>query len=290
MYRIQRLGNAPIITPDMLPDHIGNNINGPSLIRVPDWIDKPLGKYYLYFAHHGGKYIRMAYANQLTGPWHIHEPGALQLSQTICQQHIASPDVHIDHQNQQIIMYFHGPYNQSQRSFVSTSNEGLCFEAQTNDLGPFYFRVFEHDGYHYAFAKNTNIDTVLLRSKDGMTDFQEGPHFLPSARHTAIRKHGDELHLFYSRFYDVPEHIMVSRMSLQGDWKNWQPGEPTSVLKPELEYEGANEPLLASKPGAIFGKVNQLRDPAIYLENDRIFMLYSCAGEHALGIVELLDA
>ncbi|NET62179.1 MAG: hypothetical protein F6K47_40550, partial [Symploca sp. SIO2E6] len=34
----------------------GSNINGPSLIRVPEWIENPLGRYYLYFAHHQGKY------------------------------------------------------------------------------------------------------------------------------------------------------------------------------------------------------------------------------------------
>ena len=30
------------------------NINGPSVISVPDWVENPLGKYYLYFAHHRG--------------------------------------------------------------------------------------------------------------------------------------------------------------------------------------------------------------------------------------------
>lgn len=55
------------------------NINGPSLLRVPDWVEAPLGKYYLYFAHHKGSAIRLAYADELTGPWQIHEPGTLQL-------------------------------------------------------------------------------------------------------------------------------------------------------------------------------------------------------------------
>ena len=41
----------------------GGNITGPTLIRAPSWVAKPLGKYYLYFAHHSGKYIRLAYAD-----------------------------------------------------------------------------------------------------------------------------------------------------------------------------------------------------------------------------------
>jgi len=47
------------------------NINGPSVIRVPKWINKPLGKYYMYFSHHKGNHIRMAFANKPEGPWTI---------------------------------------------------------------------------------------------------------------------------------------------------------------------------------------------------------------------------
>ncbi len=61
---IERLLDAPIITPGTHPS-IGTNIQGPSMIRVPNWIDSPLGKYYLYFADHKGSYIRLAYADRL---------------------------------------------------------------------------------------------------------------------------------------------------------------------------------------------------------------------------------
>ena len=44
------------------------NINGPSVIAVPDWVENRLGAYYLYFAHHKGDYIRMAYADSPLGP------------------------------------------------------------------------------------------------------------------------------------------------------------------------------------------------------------------------------
>ena len=55
--RVERLLDAPIITPDLHPS-IGENIQGPSVIRVPDWVQDPLGAYYLYFADHKGTYIR----------------------------------------------------------------------------------------------------------------------------------------------------------------------------------------------------------------------------------------
>ena len=69
--RIERLVDAPIIRPEM-DAAMGSNIAGPSLIRVPEWLPNPLGRYYLYFADHRGTYIRLAYADELTGPWTMH--------------------------------------------------------------------------------------------------------------------------------------------------------------------------------------------------------------------------
>ena len=48
--RVERFVDNPIIDPHM-DGRMGGNINGPSLIRVPDWLADPLGRYYLYFAH-----------------------------------------------------------------------------------------------------------------------------------------------------------------------------------------------------------------------------------------------
>jgi hypothetical protein len=69
-FRAERFAANPIIYPGMpgLEGARGENINGPSLLRVPEWVERPLGKYYLYFAHHQGAYIRMAYADELAGP------------------------------------------------------------------------------------------------------------------------------------------------------------------------------------------------------------------------------
>ena len=50
-----------------MDDRIGTNINGPSLIRVPAQVwPQPLGRYYLYFSHHKGAFIRLAYADDLS--------------------------------------------------------------------------------------------------------------------------------------------------------------------------------------------------------------------------------
>ena len=78
---VKRVGDSPIIFPE-LDSSIGTNIQGPSAIRVPDWVENPLGNYYLYFADHKGSYIRLAYANQVEGPWRIHKPGALRIKES----------------------------------------------------------------------------------------------------------------------------------------------------------------------------------------------------------------
>ena len=78
--QVTRLG--PIITPESHPA-AGTNINGPSLIRVPDWVDHPLGRFYLYFADHKGAHIRFAYADRVTGPYTLHDPGSLHLNESL---------------------------------------------------------------------------------------------------------------------------------------------------------------------------------------------------------------
>jgi hypothetical protein len=39
-------------------------------------VNRPLGRYYMYFAHHIGHFIARL-ADQLSGPWKICEPGVL---------------------------------------------------------------------------------------------------------------------------------------------------------------------------------------------------------------------
>ncbi|MDX1576500.1 MAG: hypothetical protein R3285_09920, partial [Kiloniellales bacterium] len=77
----RRLLSHPIIRPRM-DARMGDNINGPSLLKVPPWIERPLGRYYLYFADHKGDYIRLAYADRLEGPWTVYGPGTLQLAES----------------------------------------------------------------------------------------------------------------------------------------------------------------------------------------------------------------
>lgn len=317
--RVTRLGNGPIIGPD-LHQSIGVNIQGPSLIRVPDWIEDRLGDYYLYFADHKGSYIRLAYADHPAGPWRIHPPGSLHLAQSgflteppdvsaadlarfearyrargaaishdvlaeITTPHIASPDVHIDADRQRIVMYFHGLDGVGdQVSRVALSTNGIDFVARPEVIGRSYMRIFPHDGMPYALT----MPGVLSRSADGLSGFQPGPTlFNPNMRHAAVLKRDDALWVFWTQVGDAPERILLSRIALTGDWMDWRDEPPVEVLRPELAWEGADAPCVPSVRSTAYGVVNQLRDPAIFEENADIYLLYAVGGESGIAIARV---
>lgn len=279
-----RFPENPIIRPEMLAGDLGANINGPSLIRVPEWVKEPLGRYYLYFAHHNGTFIRLAVADQLQGPWRIHEPGTLRLEETACIKHIASPDLHVDDARQELRMYFHGPVTEGgQKTFLATSRDGLHFTAADTVLGVSYFRVFHWDGAHYALTRSGDFG----RSRDGDSYFELGPVIFPDLRHSALKLDGNTLSVFYSNVGDTPERILLATVELTSDWREWRASEAVTVLAPELPYEGSDLPLEPSRMGLARQRVRQLRDPAIYREGGQTYLLYSVAGESGIAIAEL---
>lgn len=286
--KLKRFETNPIITPHM-DERMGDNINGPSLIRVPDWLPNPLGKYYLYFAHHKGEYIRMAYADQLEGPWKIHSPGVLALEDTPFPRHIASPDVLVLEEQKELRMYYHGccfPEPPSQRTCLALSSDGLTFKSNQDFLGSSYFRAFYWEGFWYTLE----MPGLLRRSPNGIEQFEAGHSILPqNARHSALQIKGNTLYIFYSLKQTTPEHIVYSTVDLSVNWTEWKATEPQSLIKPELDYEGVHEPLVASEGGYSPEPVHQLRDPGIFEEDGKTYLLYSVAGERGIAIAEIQE-
>lgn len=298
--KIKRLPGNPIIFPEM-DDSIGSNINGPSLIKAPGRVKNPLGRYYLYFSHHHGKYIRLAYTENLNGPWRIYRDGTLKLNQTPCYDHIASPDVHIHPDQGSVLMYYHGltlgsldpvlrpllriiPSLGRQKTFCAVSADGIHFESRRDILGASYFRVFFWGGYYYALA----MPGIFYRSRNGLEHFVKGPTlFGRNMRHAGILVRGDTLFVFYSNVGDVPEHILVSKIKLTSNWLEWKAEPPQSVFFPEETYEGAGLPLRKSSRGTAHQDMRELRDPYLFEENNHTYILYSIAGESGIAIAEI---
>jgi hypothetical protein len=146
-------------------------------------------------------------------------------------------------------------------------------------------RVFGHDGMTYALA----MPGQFYRSKDGIHDFEPGPIlFNPNMRHSAVMKRSGDLWVFWTQVGEAPERILLSRIDLTGDWRSWKDGAPTEILRPERSWEGADAPLVPSVRSTAYGQVNQLRDPAIFEEDGRIYLLYAVAGESGIAIAEVL--
>ena len=353
-YNATRLNDGqPIITKEMFASlgvgEEGSNINGPSVIRVPDWIlpeDRahPDAQYYCYFAHHKGAYIRLAWATELEGPWHLYQVGSnvspgkrgvLDLGDNVINldngivipnDHLASPDVHIDNENQRITLYFHSgtPTNVDgkriggQLTYVSFSYYGLDFydNIQPVILGEFYFRVFKYQDDLYAFSNSGNIYRALdstdpwtppagfdftkeLWEKLPVNIFQlkiaeneEMNSELLCVRHTTVRLIGDELQVFYSRRGDLLENIQMSSIDLSiGDWTQWDATYPPyPILQSTPGWEGGDLTPAPSKKGWARKKENQLRDPYIFEDRDgSLYLFYSGSGENAIGLVKLTE-
>jgi hypothetical protein len=198
----QRLPQDPLITLASAKS-LGDNINGPSVIRVPAWISNPLGRYYLYFAHHKGDHIRLAYSDALTGPWKIYDPGVLNVKNTIFYRpqpdppaspeslytHVASPEIFIDEQHRQLVMYVHGMFTDgnswpsdgrealkwmrqngyAQFTQTTVSRDGLHFEARAGITArTSYQRIFQWGGAYYSMGRLG----VLGRSDDPLGAFR----------------------------------------------------------------------------------------------------------------------
>tara|TARA_R100000027_G_scaffold18279_2_gene13134 strand:+ start:11688 stop:12812 length:1125 start_codon:yes stop_codon:yes gene_type:complete len=327
-------------------DH-GSNINGPSVIRVPDWIPleeraDPSAVYYCYFGDHNGDYIRMAWSASIEGPYFLFgmpsqggggTRGVLDLGEDDkivfangleIRGHISSPDVHVDHRKNRIVLYFHGPVyfngtgggGLAQKTFVAFSSDGLNFNRQIVPvaLGLAYLRVFEYSGRTYGIAARGNLYTApegdlysppesFDCSKDYWTlegesytdtpfqhDLDGDPDGPERLRHVGLRVDGDRLEVFHSRVGDAPERILLTTIDLAaGPTTEWEPAYPPSeVLWPELEWEGTGYQLSPSTGGPQRG-VQQLRDPYIFEDEDgALFLFYSGAGEEGIGVASLV--
>lgn len=297
---VTRLLDRPIITADM-DARMGSNIQGPSLIRVPEWIENPLGAYYLYFSDHKGEYIRLAYADALTGPWTVYSPGTLQLSQSYFPEtcppcsvpedsvvpayaHIASPDVIVREDRQELVMYVHGREPMVQVTRLATSSNGIDFEGAPEILGRPYFRTFQYKDSWYGLA----MPGFVYRSQDGYTGFEEGSRFFNNdMRHSAVLVRGDTLYVFWTQVGHAPERILLTAITMGDDWDDWTESATVEVLRPARSWEGADLPLIPSVRGDITVPANQLRDPAVFEEDGEIYLLYSVAGESGIAIARV---
>ena len=320
--KVARFKQNPLIT-TRTSKSLGSNVNGPTVIRVPAWVQSPLGRYYMYFANHMGEFIRLAYADNLSGPWKIYEPGVLHVRDTAMNRpgpdpkealddfytHVASPEILIDDEQKRFVMWFHGWWTNGERwpadpaaartwaqksgysQFTQSamSADGLQFDAVPPITRASYLRVFRHDGSYYGVSRLGR----LSRSKDPLASFELGPNpfrdgpYAGRIRHVALMQRGNRLRVFFTAIGDTPERVMVSTIDLAGDWSTWRASAPIDVLQPETAYECTNLPNAPSEAGDIAVPVRQIRDPFVFEENGRGYLFYSICGEQGIAAAEI---
>ena len=318
-----RLPQNPLITQESSKT-LGDNINGPSIIRVPAWIQHPLGRYYLYFAHHKGDHIRLAYADAIAGPWKIYEPGVLNVKDTIFYRpqpdpqgspdtlytHVASPEVYVDAVNKRLIMYVHGMFTEgkawpsepaaalkwmrengyAQYSQTTVSEDGLHFTPLPGITEKTsYLRVFAWHGAFYSMGRLG----ILGKSANLTGPFEMGPSpfaggaYAGKVRHVGLALRGETLYVFFSGIGDAPERILLSTIELKGDWHMWKASAPQEVLAPREAWECAGLPPVPSKAGESEGRERALRDPYLIEDGGKVIMFYSYCGEQGLAAADV---
>ena len=320
-----RLTQNPLITVETSRS-LGDNVNGPSIVRVPSWIPHPLGRYYAYFGHHKGQFIRLAYADAIAGPWKIYEPGVVPVRNSAFYRpqpdppgtqteqfytHVASPEIYVDQANRRLVLWTHGWWTDGkpwpsglaaarawardngfgQFTQSSVSADGLHFDVRPAITRVSYLRVFAHDGYLYGMARLGQ----LLRSKDPLATFEIGANpfaggpYADRVRHVATLLRGRTVYVFFTGIGDAPERVMLSTIDLAGDWTTWKASAPVELLRPAASYECPGLPNVPSAAGEIEGPAQQLRDPAIFedRETGKTYLFYSICGEQGLAAAQL---
>ena len=280
-FKLKKIGL--LIYPKMFQNNDGENINGPSLIKVPSWITSPLARYYLYFSHHNGKYIRMAFSNFIEGPYSIFQNGVLNLKNSLGSRHIASPDLHIDNKNKKIIMYYHTFYNDFQYTFKSLSSDGINFVSNNKKLGYYYFRVFKYNNQLYSIAKGRKNYGIIYKYLNETWKIIND-RFIKNLRHTGVLVEANNVFIFYSLIGEIQESIYCSVLDLS----NYNLNNTYKIIKPSLEYEGSNILKKKSIEGIELNYVNQVRDPAIFINKSEKYLLYSVSGEKGIALGKLI--
>jgi hypothetical protein len=318
----RRLAQNPLITVTS-SSTLGGNVNGPTVIRVPDWVERPFGRYYMYFANHMGDFIRLAYANAIEGPWKIYEPGVLHVRDTSFYRaqpdpketladfytHVASPEIYTDGEGKRFVMWVHGWWTSGERwpvqppaarawarqhgygqyTQAAESIDGVHFTVRPAITRTSYLRVFKRGDAFYGVSRLG----LVSRAADPLAQFETGPNLFQATRyanrvrHVALVVRGDRLHVFFTGIGDAPERVLVSTVDLTGEWTAWRASDPIEVLAPSAPYECIDLPNEPSEGGDIDRPARQIRDPFVFDEHGRAFLFYSTCGEQGIAAAEI---
>lgn len=276
---------------------IDRNVTGATLVRL-DNKSYTKYKYLLYFSSHNGTYIRLAMSDSVTGPYRVtrHKIARMYFRRSIFRKnHVASPEIYRIANKSYLIT--HSPIRGSvaQYSFVGRLFFGRFVLRSRKTSLPSYLRLFEYCGDLYAIARKGEF--FRLRPDlgiEGKIDVDLSMAVLPSRddqttviRHPFVTTINNELICFYTRIGDAPERVLAAKITGLTDGMP-RFGPALEILKPEETYEGADLTVTPSSKGRSRQPVNELRDPYIFQEGNKIYLFYSVRGEQGIALA-LID-
>jgi hypothetical protein len=196
----------------------------------------------MYFANHLGDFIRLAYADTVTGPWKVYEPGVLHARDTAFSRpqavdrsdtyellrrpplpgtlanpkevlanfntHVASPEVFVDTAHKRLVMWFHGWWTNGE-PWPQDPAEAVEW-ARRNGYGQFTSVAESSDGIHFE-ARPAITKASYLRI------FQYRGHFYGLSRLGQLSRSDDPLAEFEmgaNPFRDGPYANRVRHVAL----------------------------------------------------------------------------
>ena len=148
--------------------------------------------FYLYYAAHRGKCIKMAWAQFLEGPWHdynnptfAHGCGVMPLPKrrkrgrgqrqgTFGWDHVSAPHVLYNAKHRRFVMFFHGRHGGrgGHSSFIATSQNGFDFSGTFDLVDSSLLQgqgvaTWLMDGKHRPIIMGTNYSRPFFHDADG---------------------------------------------------------------------------------------------------------------------------
>ena len=292
----QRLG---LVVPQKWIPFSKDNINGPTVVeyRVPIFSNSKF--YLMYFGHHKGKYIRVAWSFSPTGPFkRVPLARPLLIWNVFGERkgHVASPEV--QKFGSKTYLFSHSPSRYfepgKQITYMSRLWLGIfCSRAKPIALPP-YARFFSFNGSVHAITNGADVikfDPDSLEVSSISVD--KSPLLVPDlmdsvkrVRHAQIVESMGLALCFFTRVGDAPERILVSKLeSKSSDGAKFS--VPIELLRPTEDYEGTGQKIEPSKNGISRQSENALRDPFVAKFGNQHFLYYSTEGEKGIACAKL---
>ncbi len=242
----------------------------PGFIRMEGLVEKPLGKYYLYYAPHKHEGIGLVYSDNIQGPWKEYEGNPVLKGP-------AAPDIRWVEDEKKFFMWGHTTNSQTE---LWTSDDGIHFEHRgvsitASNIGTknatytrFYEYPLEKFGSRYillysGYVTNRNVRSVwLAHSKDAVNWTQLTTPLVEPAT-------GENRQLYCPALVQWQKRNFI----VYADCTSWRGGrlryvELDEVLSPV--GGGGNRFTLLDPPAEL---AHRLRSPEFLVEEDTIHMI-----------------